>query len=917
MMLLRSSFDAAAHPVLVVSLLMRKLLAPFLLCLPSAWAVEIRVATFNVGAKLAVGSTSLFDYGIGDPGIVDHESVKEVLARLDADVVALQEIHSDDLSGSPDDLDNMAAALGYPYRYLASKTNAFDTTLSVVILSRFPFLSTQSIGSPAGAKEITRLHPAVKVDVPGTTHDPLIIAAHLKAGTSAQEKFRRALEMKRLVGHLSTAGMTNDDNFVILGDFNPSSSNTTYTALPIDLPASFDLGADIVFPVSYSTNPLAYFTSPTAVKLDPRQLNGSKVTRPASGTTLDLFLVSPAIGGRPLFSEIYNSALDVSNSTGLPKAGDPLADNTSALASDHLAVIVDMELDSDYPNLDVALTNGVVSEGDPDGSTALTVRLPAIKATPVTLDLSSDDAAVVPVSNTLVIPAGSLTGSVAIRSPRDFINAGSRSVTFTATALGYDPDTAVLSVNDLDAPYAFTAPGQTITENFDGFSGNSNPSPWTISSGLAWQGLDSGSSRIAGPRAYGTLSQTAFGYIPDATTGTASVTITNESSVPLTSIRISLDAKQWRAETNGAMDRIVAEMVVGGQTIPLPGLTFTASSSLPAGIASGSATHLTAIATGIHVSLGGVLELKLSFQPGDDTAPLPTDVFINEFHYDNTSTDAGEFVEIVVSPGYAGNLSDLSLLTYNGSDGKRGSTHSLTTFIADSGSGPIHRIYHKYIPGLQNEIEGLALVSGTQVLQFISYEGAFTAFDGPAANMISTNIGVSQNTTEAAGLGALGLRGTGASVADFSWFKFSGSSHSPGMPNSLQSFVIPKLPHQGLAVDNITIAFLADFDLDGQPDELDEDDDDDGQSDAYETAFGSNPQNASSRFAPVFARSGTAPHAMTLTFPSAIGRSYVIQVSSDLSQWNDLSFHAGTGSSLVVALPSSGSQRFFRLRSGN
>lgn len=905
---------------------MRNLLAPFLFCLSSAWAVEIRVATFNVGAKLAVGSTSLFDYGIGDPGIVDHESVKAVIARIDADVVALQEIHSDDLSGSPDDLDNMAAALGYPYRYLASKTNAFDTTLSVVILSRFPFLSTQSIGSPAGAKEITRLHPAVKVDVPGTTHDPLIIAAHLKAGTSAQEKFRRALEMRRLVGHLATAGMTNDDNFVILGDFNPSSSNTTYSALPVDLPASFDLGADIVFPVSYSTNPLAYFTSPTAVKLDPRQLNGSKVTRPASGTTLDLFLVSPAIGGRPLFSEIYNSALDVSNSAGLPKAGAPLADDTSAVASDHLAVIVDVELDSDFPNLDVALTNGVVSEGDPDGSSSLTVRLPAIKATPVTLGLSSDDATVVPVSSSLVIPAGSLTGSVAIRSPRDFINAGSRSVTFTATAFGYDPDTAVLSVNDLDAPYGFTAPGQTITENFDGFPGNSAPSPWTISSGLAWQGLDSGASSSAGPRAYGTLSQTALGYLPDATTGTASVTITNESSVPLTSIRISLDAKQWRAETNGALDRIVAEMVVGGQTIPLPGLTFTASSSLPAGPSGGSsAVTLQAMVTGFHVLPGSSFDLKVLFVPAAGRLPSSADVFVNEFHYDNANTDSNEFIEVVVGPDFVGSISDIDVVLYNGSNSSTNATvYSTRNLQSDGIAGAVisgYRFYTLNYPtdGLQNgSRDGWAIYNKTtaRVLQFVSYEGGFSTSTGPAAGMTTTNIVFTQNG-EPAGLAALGLSGSGEQSSDFAWTKFTNIPYSPGQPNQGQQFAAPPPLHQGLAIDNVAIAFLADFDLDGLPDELDEDDDNDGQTDAYEIAFGSNPQNTSSLFKAVLARSAAAPHAMTLSFASAIGRSYVIQVSSDLSQWNDLSLHAGTGGVLVISLPSSGSQRFFRLRSGN
>lgn len=903
---------------------MRKLLASFLFCLAPLGAVEIRVATFNVGAKLDLNSTNLFDYGIGDPGIADHETVKAVLDRIDADVVGLQEIHSDDLSGSPDDLDNMAAALGYPYIYPASKSNAFDTTLSVVILSRFPFSSTQSIGSPPGAKEITRLHPAVRVNVPGTVNDPLIISAHLKAGTTAQDKFRRAIEMKRLVGHLSTLGMTNDDNFVILGDFNPSSSNTTYSTLPANLPTTFNLGSDITLPVTYSTNPLAYFTIPSAVKLDPRQLNGSKVTRPSSGTTLDLFLVSPAIGGRPLFSEIYNSSLDVSNSTGLPKVGSPLADNTSELASDHLAVFVDIELDSDFPNLDVAVTNGLVSEGDPEGSSVITVTLPAIKATPVTLDITSDDTTVVPVSNTLVIPPGSLTGTVNIRSPRDFINAGSRSVTFTATALGYDPDTAVLSVNDLDAPYVFTAPGQTISENFNGFTGTFDPSPWTLTGGLAWQGLDDGSSNVAGPRAYGTLQNTALGYLPNDQTGTASVTVTNDSNVPLTSLHISLDAKQWRAESNGALDQIAAEIVVGGQSIPLPGISFTASPSLPAGPSGGSSpVTLQATATGLNVPPGSTFDLKVFFVPEAVSLPSSADVFVNEIHYDNADTDANEFIEVVVGPDFAGNISDIDVILYSGENATNGVTYS-TRNLADFTLGATvsgYRFYSFVYPvnGIQNgSRDGWAIYNKTttQVLQFMSYEGTFAATNGPAAGMTPTNINVTQ-TGEPVGLAALGLSGPGEQSSDFTWTKFTNVPYSPGQPNQGQQFTSPPLLHQGLAIDNVSIVFLTDNDLDGIEDAIDEDDDNDGQPDDYEIAFGSNPFSASSTFSPVYSHSPTAPNAMTLSFPTTIGRSYVIQASSDLIQWQDLSTHAGTGGSLLISLPASGAQRFYQLRSGN
>ena len=51
-------------------------------------------------------------------------------------------------------------------------------------------------------------------------------------------------------------------------------------------------------------------------------------------------------------------------------------------------------------------------------------------------------------------------------------------------------------------------------------------------------------------------------------------------------------------------------------------------------------------------------------RPGQQASPT---VFINEIHYDNTGTDAGEFIEIAGPAGT--NLSDYSLVLYNGATG--------------------------------------------------------------------------------------------------------------------------------------------------------------------------------------------------------------------------------------------------------
>lgn len=136
-------------------------------------------------------------------------------------------------------------------------------------------------------------------------------------------------------------------------------------------------------------------------------------------------------------------------------------------------------------------------------------------------------------------------------------------------------------------------------------------------------------------------------------------------------------------------------------------------------------------------------------------------VFINEIHYDNVGTDTGEFIEIANTAGV--DLTGWSVVLYNGADGRSYNT------IAISGSGAFLTI-NLPANGIQNGApDGIALVnaSGT-VVQFLSYEGSFTATNGPANGMTSTDIGVFEAGTEAAGL-SLQLRGTGLQYGDFTW----------------------------------------------------------------------------------------------------------------------------------------------------
>ncbi|MBD2105526.1 endonuclease/exonuclease/phosphatase family protein [Nodosilinea sp. FACHB-13] len=168
---------------------------------------------------------------------------------------------------------------------------------------------------------------------------------------------------------------------------------------------------------------------------------------------------------------------------------------------------------------------------------------------------------------------------------------------------------------------------------------------------------------------------------------------------------------------------------------------------------------------------------------------MATSVFINEFHYDNTSTDIGEFIEIAGPAGT--DLTGWRIVRYNGTNGLVYTTpaanETLSGLIPDQGNGFGTVVINYPSNGLQNGApDGFALVNNlNQVVQFLSYEGSFTAVDGPAAGLVSTDIGVSQPDTEAVGA-SLQLTGTGTTYEDFAWARTA--TNTSGAANAGQIF---------------------------------------------------------------------------------------------------------------------------------
>ncbi len=177
-------------------------------------------------------------------------------------------------------------------------------------------------------------------------------------------------------------------------------------------------------------------------------------------------------------------------------------------------------------------------------------------------------------------------------------------------------------------------------------------------------------------------------------------------------------------------------------------------------------------------------------------------VFINEIHYDNSRADVNEGVEIAGPSGT--DLSTYSIVLYNGSNGTIYDTETLSGIIpneANTGYGTIAFP----ISGIQNGApDGIALVNGSTLIQFLSYEGSFTAIGGAADGVTSIDIGVSETGTTNEG-SSLQLTGNGNTYSDFSWQDPNTSSF--GFINTGQTFLLSTLNTKSFDTEEEPIVF--------------------------------------------------------------------------------------------------------------
>ena len=135
------------------------------------------------------------------------------------------------------------------------------------------------------------------------------------------------------------------------------------------------------------------------------------------------------------------------------------------------------------------------------------------------------------------------------------------------------------------------------------------------------------------------------------------------------------------------------------------------------------------------------------------------DARLNEFHYDDVDGDDAEFIEVRIADDQPTNLGEYRIVLYNGADGNfysdgniEGSSETLDNLTVTCADGFCYYVWSLPQNGLQNGApDGIALVGPDGLIEFISYEGTFTANEGPASGTDSTDVGAEESNSSLEG----------------------------------------------------------------------------------------------------------------------------------------------------------------------
>ncbi len=154
-------------------------------------------------------------------------------------------------------------------------------------------------------------------------------------------------------------------------------------------------------------------------------------------------------------------------------------------------------------------------------------------------------------------------------------------------------------------------------------------------------------------------------------------------------------------------------------------------------------------------------------------------IFISEIHYDNAGTDEGEAIEVQAPVGT--DLTGWQIVLYNGSNGAPYDTREIDGTVPDAG------VVVEDFAQIQNGApDGVALVdSDGGVVEFLSYEGEFSAVGGPADGTASTDIGVAQLGGDPVGHSLQRIDGTWVGPLPSSFGALNTAPEVPELPEDL------------------------------------------------------------------------------------------------------------------------------------
>lgn len=151
---------------------------------------------------------------------------------------------------------------------------------------------------------------------------------------------------------------------------------------------------------------------------------------------------------------------------------------------------------------------------------------------------------------------------------------------------------------------------------------------------------------------------------------------------------------------------------------------------------------------------------------------------INEFHYDNSGIDINEFVEIRITENATNQPSNVSTFTvtlYNGSDQTGYVTETLNNLTRTCDASNCYYVWD--IPLQNGPPDGIALSGPSGLIEFISYEGSFTATSGIANGATSIDVGLSESASTT-GNGSIERTNSGTWTSN-------GNANTKGSANSL------------------------------------------------------------------------------------------------------------------------------------